>query len=134
MADWVSLPGRQPREQIRDLYRRADVFVAPADLESFGIAALEAHCAGVPVLAKSGNGIADFVRDEHDGLLCHDDAAMTAGLIRLCSQPLLRRALTGHRTARSPVSWTSTLELTYAAYREAAAMCARSLDDVGVAS
>ena len=128
MTDWVSLPGRQTREQIRDLYRRADVFVAPADLESFGIAALEARCAGVPVVAKAGNGIAEFVRDRRDGLLVADDAAMTAALVRLCTQPLLRRALAGHGEARtSPVSWSNTLGLTEAAYREAAVLSGRSL-------
>ncbi|MBK5305809.1 MAG: glycosyltransferase family 4 protein [Frankiaceae bacterium] len=128
MTDWVSLPGRQDRDQIRDLYRRADVFVAPADLESFGIAALEAHCAGVPVVAKAGNGIAEFVRDGRDGLLVTDDEAMTQALIRLCTQPLLRRALAGHAEARtSPVSWTSTLELTQAAYDEAAVLVGRAV-------
>lgn len=129
MSGWVSLPGRQTREQIRDLYRRADVFVAPADLESFGIAALEARCAGVPVVAKAGNGIAEFVRDGRDGLLVADDAAMTAALVRLCTQPLLRRALAGHGEARtSPVSWASTLELTETAYGEALALAGRSVD------
>ncbi|MDT7539330.1 MAG: hypothetical protein QOI82_2915 [Actinomycetota bacterium] len=127
MTDWVSLPGRQTREEIRDLYRRADVFVAPADLESFGIAALEARCAGVPVVAKSGNGIAEFVRDGRDGLLVADDAAMTAAIVRLCTQPLLRRALAGHAEARtSPVSWTATLALTEAAYEEAAVLVGRT--------
>jgi glycosyltransferase involved in cell wall biosynthesis len=128
MSDWVSLPGRQTREQIRELYARADVFVAPADLESFGIAALEARCAGVPVVAKAGNGIAEFVRDGRDGLLVADDAAMTAAIVRLCTQPLLRRALAGHAEARtSPVSWTTTLALTEAAYDEAAVLAGREV-------
>ena len=131
MTGWVSMPGRQPREQIRDLYRRADVFIAPADLESFGIAALEARCAGVPVVAKSGNGIAEFVRDGRDGLLVADDAAMTAAIVRLCTQPLLRRALAGHAEARtSPVSWTRTLALTDAAYEEAAVLAGREVPQV----
>jgi glycosyltransferase involved in cell wall biosynthesis len=130
MTGWVSLPGRQTREQIRDLYRRADVFVAPADLESFGIAALEARCAGVPVVAKSGNGIAEFVSHGRTGLLVDDDAAMTAALVRLGTQPLLRRALAGHAEARtSPVSWTSTLARTEHAYREAATLVDRSLTE-----
>jgi glycosyltransferase involved in cell wall biosynthesis len=129
MAEWVSLPGRQTREQIRELYARADVFVAPADLESFGIAALEARCAGVPVVAKAGNGIAEFVRDGRDGLLVADDEAMTAAIVRLCTQPLLRRALAGHgETRTSPVSWTSTLALTEAAYAEAIALVGRTAD------
>jgi glycosyltransferase involved in cell wall biosynthesis len=131
MTSWVSLPGRQTREQIRDLYRRADVFVAPADLESFGIAALEARCAGVPVIAKSGNGIAEFVRDGRDGLLVPDDTAMTEAIVRLCTQPLLRRALAGHAEARtSPVSWTRTLALTESAYEEAAVLAGRPFTEV----
>jgi glycosyltransferase involved in cell wall biosynthesis len=128
MTGWVSLPGRQDREEIRDLYRRADVFIAPADLESFGIAALEARCAGVPVVAKAGNGIAEFVRDGKDGLLVADDAAMTRAIVRLCTQPLLRRALAGHGEARtSPVSWTTTLALTEAAYDEAMVLAGRTV-------
>lgn len=128
MTEWVSLPGRQTREEIRELYRRADVFVAPADLESFGIAALEARCAGVPVVAKAGNGISEFVRDGRDGLLVADDAAMTAALVRLCTEPLLRQAFAGHGEARtSAVSWVSTLALTDAAYREAARLVGREV-------
>ncbi|MCW2725576.1 MAG: GDP-mannose-dependent alpha-(1-2)-phosphatidylinositol mannosyltransferase [Frankiales bacterium] len=126
MTGWVSLPGRQGREQIRDLYRRADVFVAPADLESFGIAALEARCAGVPVVAKGGNGISEFVRDGRDGLLVADDAAMVDALVRVCAEPALRAALAGHAGAGTvPVSWTSTLALTDDAYREAAELVGR---------
>lgn len=136
MTEWVSMPGRQTREQIRELYRRADVFVAPADLESFGIAALEAHCAGVPVLAKAGNGISEFVQDGRDGLLVADDAGMTEALVQLCTQPLVRRVLAGHAEARtSPVSWANTLALTDAAYREATILVGRRLRrDVEVAS
>lgn len=126
MTEWVSLPGRQTREQIRELYRRADLFLAPADLESFGIAALEARCAGVPVVAKAGNGIAEFVGDGRDGLLVSDDAAMTDAVVRLCTDPALRAALAGHGEARtSPVSWASTLELTEATYREAMVLAGR---------
>ena len=128
MADWVSLPGRQTRTQIRELYRRADVFIAPADLESFGIAALEARCAGVPVVAKAASGIREFVGDGRDGLLVEDDAAMVAAIAGLCREPELRAALAGHAgTEPSPVTWTSTLALTEAAYREAAVLVGRPL-------
>jgi glycosyltransferase involved in cell wall biosynthesis len=129
MDDWVDLRGRQTREQIRDLYRRADVFVAPADLESFGIAALEARCAGVPVIAKSGSGIAEFVRDGKDGLLVADDERMSDAIARLATSPLLRASLAGHAGAHSsPVTWVNTLALTETAYREAAALVGRGTD------
>ena len=59
------------------------MFVAPADLESFGIAALEARCAGLPVVAKSSGGVREFVRDEVEGLLCDTDEDMVQALVRL---------------------------------------------------
>jgi glycosyltransferase involved in cell wall biosynthesis len=128
MSGWVSLPGRQTRAQIRDLYRRADVFIAPADLESFGIAALEARCAGVPVVAKAASGIREFVGDGRDGLLVDDDAGMIAAIAGLCREPSLRALLAGHAgTEPSPVTWPSTLALTEAAYREAAVLVGRPL-------
>ena len=127
MRDWVELPGRQTRAQIRELYRRADVFVAPADLESFGIAALEARCAGIPVVAKAANGIAEFVEDGRQGCLVEDDAGMTRALARLCTDHALRRALTDTaRSTTSRVTWTRTLELTETAYDEAAVLVGRA--------
>jgi glycosyltransferase involved in cell wall biosynthesis len=137
MTGWVELPGRQTREQIRDLYRRADMFVAPADLESFGIAALEARCAGVPVIAKSGSGIAEFVRHGKDGLIVADDQAMSDAVVRLSTSPLLRASLAGHAGAQtSPVTWSNTMALTEQAYREAAVLVGRPVaaDAVEVAS
>lgn len=120
MAEWVELAGRRTRTQIRELYRNADVFVAPADLESFGIAALEARSAGLPVVAKSGSGIAEFLTHAQDGLLAPDDTAMVAALVELCARPALRGALADHaRSSPSPVSWPATLALTEAAYAEA---------------
>ena len=53
MTDWVTLYGRATHEQIREVYRDADFFVAPATLESFGIAALEARSAGLPIIAHA---------------------------------------------------------------------------------
>ena len=125
MTTWVTLAGRQTRDQIRDLYRQADVFVAPADLESFGIAALEARCAGVPVVAKAASGIAEFVRHAVDGLLVADDADMVRAIVQLCLDPHLRAALTLGCAQPAPVSWTSTLLQTDAAYAEAAVLVGR---------
>ena len=48
LAGWVELPGSMTRFEIQQLYAGADVYLAPAELESFGVAALEARCAGLP--------------------------------------------------------------------------------------
>ena len=53
LSDRVVVTGGLDREQIREVLAYTDVFVAPALLESFGIAALEARCAGT---ARRGHG------------------------------------------------------------------------------
>ena len=52
----MRLAGRVDRAELTEIYRRADLFLAPAYLESFGIAALEARCAGLPVVAMRAPG------------------------------------------------------------------------------
>ena len=120
MQGWVELPGRFTPDQLRELYRRADLFVAPARLESFGIAALEARTAGLPVVASSGAGIREFVTPECEGLLARTDAGMAAAIARLAVQPQLRAAITEHnRRVSPPMTWPHVVARCERAYRRA---------------
>ena len=82
---WVSLPGRVPRDELREWYAAADVYVSPSALESFGIAALEARTAGLPVVARSGSGVGEFVTHDVGGLIVPDDAVMAGALAGLAA-------------------------------------------------
>ncbi len=118
LTNTVSLVGRRTREEIREIYSRADVFVAPANLESFGIAALEARCAGLPVVAKAQTGIREFVAHEQEGLLAANDAEMARELTRIVNDRTLREQIAEHnRTTPSPVDWTDVVERNVEAYR-----------------
>lgn len=117
MAEWVSMPGRLPRTRIRELFARADMFVAPAILESFGIAALEARCAGLPVVARTEGGIGEFVGDGEEGLLASSDRGMAEAIVRLAVDSELREAIaTRNRTVESPVAWPDVLRRTEEIY------------------
>ncbi len=117
MTGWVSLPGRLSRTQIRSLFGQADLFVAPATLESFGIAALEARCAGLPVVARSEGGIREFVRDGHEGILADSDPDMVEAIVRLAASPAAREAIAAHnRAVAPPVTWSDVLRLTAGMY------------------
>ncbi|WP_182900353.1 glycosyltransferase family 4 protein [Microbispora sp. H10830] len=109
---WVSLPGRYSREQIKDLLAGADVFVAPAPRESFGLAALEARAAGVPVVARAQSGVADFVRPGKEGLLGRTFDDLVASVARLARDPALRQSIAEHNRETEPVrcSWPAVLE------------------------
>jgi glycosyltransferase involved in cell wall biosynthesis len=121
MTSWVRLPGSAPRADVARLHRGADLFIAPADLESFGIAALEARCAGLPILARASTGVAEFVRHGHEGLLAGSDPDMVRHLVRLATDDELRESMTRHnRSTPCPISWRAVLAGADAAYREAA--------------
>jgi glycosyltransferase involved in cell wall biosynthesis len=80
MAGWVHLPGHLPRNEVKQAMAASDVFVAPAVLESFGIAALEAHAAALPVVGRTGTGLSDFIRDGEGGVLVNSDREMVTVL------------------------------------------------------
>jgi glycosyltransferase involved in cell wall biosynthesis len=122
LSDAVVLVGRLSREEIREQFAHADIFVAPANLESFGIAALEARCAGLPVVAKARTGIREFVAHGQEGLLAESDDDMVAQLARLVRDPNLRATIARHnRETPSSVDWREVVNLNVAAYEQAMA-------------
>ena len=120
LADYVELAGRRTREEIREYFSHADMFVAPANLESFGIAALEARCAGLPVVAKARTGIREFIAHGQEGLLAESDDDMVAQLVRLVRDSALRSQIAKHnRETPSTVDWSEVVHLNVAAYHDA---------------
>lgn len=110
MHDVVTLTGGVARSEVRRLCHGADLFLAPAHQESFGIAALEGRAAGLPVLAMSSGGVGEFVHDGVDGVLCADDAAMTAAIVRLLQNRGDWLAMARHNHQVAPdYGWDRTL-------------------------
>jgi glycosyltransferase involved in cell wall biosynthesis len=127
MASWVSLPGRVPRMSVRDRYATADVYISPARLESFGIAALEARTSGLPVVARSGSGVGEFVADGVNGFLADDDESMGAALARLASDDALRERMRAHNLDQAPAQdWPRVAELAEAEYLRAVGATVRA--------
>lgn len=83
MEGSVRLLGAGDRSAVRALLARGDVFVNACALESFGIAALEALAAGLPVVARSQSGVVSFVEDGVNGRLVDSDDAMVEALADL---------------------------------------------------
>lgn len=128
MAGYVELPGRVSREELMEIYRTSHVYVSPAKLESFGIAALEARCVGLPVVGLSTSGCTEFIEDGVNGFLAQDDNGMAAAIARLLTEPDLRESMFRHNTSRRPEQdWDAVVEMTLAEYRRAAALRGLSL-------
>lgn len=65
----VVLPGVIGQRNLPSFYNRADLFVMPSLIESFGLVTLEAMAAGLPIVATNIPGSRDLVADGVNGFL-----------------------------------------------------------------
>jgi phosphatidylinositol alpha 1,6-mannosyltransferase len=118
---WVELPGSLSRAEIHQLLSSASLFVSAARLESFGIAALEARCAGVPVIAIGGTGIEDFVAHNLEGAIANNDRALAAAISALAIPDGPRKVIADYvRDVPPRAGWAATLAAAATAYEQAA--------------
>lgn len=123
MEPWLRLPGRVSRDELRRRYWASDLYLTPARLEAFGIAALEARTAGLPVLARAGTGVGEFVEDGVNGLLAADDEALAGCLAKLVLDAPLRAQI-ARRNATTPPSqsWPEVVATAVEEYARARSM------------
>jgi glycosyltransferase involved in cell wall biosynthesis len=123
MGGWVTLAGRVTREELRARYASSDIFVAPAPLESFGIAALEARTVGLPVVGRRGSGVQEFVQDGLNGCLAGSDKEMAVSLASLITDEGLLASMSAYNRSTPPEqSWDRILDGAESEYRRAIAL------------
>lgn len=116
----VSFAGRLDADGIRAVFARSHAFIQPSVRESFGIAALEARSAGLPVIARSQTGTAGFIVDGVNGLLGAHDAELVHAVVRLANDPSLLARMTAWNTSHAPEQdWPSVLDAVELGYRRA---------------
>jgi glycosyltransferase involved in cell wall biosynthesis len=118
----ITLAGHRSRAEIRALLAASDVFVLPTVRESFGIAALEARCAGVPVVAMKASGVAELIEHGREGLLARSDVELVDCVAALIAHPDRRRAIANYnRSTVPPFDWPQVIDAHLSVYREAIA-------------
>ena len=105
VEDRVRFLGPRPHTSLPSLYRASDVVVVCSHTESFGLAALEAHACGIPVVGTAVGGLSHIVADGTSGYLVHerDPSVFAARLKTVLSDRQLRSefALAATERARS---------------------------------
>jgi N-acetyl-alpha-D-glucosaminyl L-malate synthase BshA len=99
----VQFLGKQDR--VNELLPLADLMLMPSELESFGLAALEAMACKVPSIATRVGGVSELIDDGVTGLLFDvgDVDAMAAGALGLLTDPARLQAMreAGRKTAQT---------------------------------
>lgn len=124
LVDTVHFLGAGSVADVKSLLATSDFFVLASELEAFGIAALEARAAGLPVIALRGGGVGEFIADGEDGLLADDDHQLAQQIRRLCVDTALRHKIAAHnRNTPVAFTWQRTLAAHLATYERARCLC-----------
>jgi N-acetyl-alpha-D-glucosaminyl L-malate synthase BshA len=102
VQDRIHFIGKQ--DNVNELLPLADLMLMPSEMESFGLAALEAMACSVPTIATRVGGVPELIQDGHNGLLFEigDVKSMSAAAISLLSDTprLEAMAQAGRKTAQ----------------------------------
>ncbi|MHB2252952.1 glycogen synthase [Corynebacterium aurimucosum] len=115
------------REEIKQVYSGADVFVCPSIYEPLGIVNLEAMACGTAVVASNVGGIPEVVVDGETGVLVNydadDDATFEADLAAAVNRVAADKELAqrfgaaGRQRAIEDFSWATIAQQTVDIYR-----------------
>lgn len=121
VAPHVLFAGRVS-DRTRDLlYKLADVAVYPSLYEPFGIVALEAMAAKVPVVVSNAGGLPEVIEHDVSGTVTYhgDPDSLAWGITRALMQPAQSRAMADAAYARCVTlfNWDRLAEQTVAVYQ-----------------
>ena len=117
-ADWlvtqhgltkdVIFLGKQ--NQVQDLLNCGDVILLPSQIESFGLAALEAMACGVPAVCSRVGGLPEVIRDGVEGYLVEvgDVDTMAERALRILTEPGRREQMGKAARQRASDKFCST--------------------------
>ncbi|MFN0085248.1 MAG: glycosyltransferase [Blastocatellia bacterium] len=95
LGDRVLFEGAVNQDRIRDLYRRADLFVLASFAEGIPVVLMEAMAMEIPCVTTFITGIPELIRDQVDGLLVAPSGVeeLAGAIGRLMDDAELRRRL-----------------------------------------
>ena len=111
--DSVRFIVKPSKKDLADYYADADLFIYASQTETQGLSMLEAMAAGTPVVALSGPGQQDFIKDNVNGFLVHDSKSMINHIKRITLDKALLKKLSdgAKKTAQNYVPSQLTSKL-----------------------
>ena len=125
LRDRIRFVADASHEQINQLYAESAVAVVPSLYEGFGLPAVEAMAAGVPLVSTDGGALAEVVGDGGLQVPAGDSPALADAIDRVLSDPQLAHALAqrGLERARRQFCWSVCAGQMVDLYRASIAAC-----------
>jgi L-malate glycosyltransferase len=125
LEDAVEILGNVPRTEVPALLHGSAIFCLPSFGEPYGMSAVEAMAAGLPLVVTRGGGLAEVA--DADGALYawpRDPASLSKALLALLASPERARAMGDHNMlrVREAFAWSAvgdSLEAVYNGVRRA---------------
>lgn len=137
ISDRVNFLGYVSDDDLKKIYRTADVVCIPSLYEPFGIVALEGMAAKVPVVTSDTGGLTDFVEHMVTGLTTYtgDSGSLSWGILELLRNPDLAGRLRddAYEKVRTIYNWKVLAKRTLEVYEKVMAE-AGQLGPEGVAA
>ncbi len=125
LAGRIEFVSDASHEAINRLYAESAVAVVPSLYEGFGLPAVEAMAAGIPLVSSDGGALAEVVGNGGFSVPAGDSAALARGVEAVLSQPELAKALAdrGLTRAQTQFCWSVCAQQMVGLYRGCIAQC-----------
>ena len=125
LIDHIRFVGDASHEEINHLYAESAVAVVPSLYEGFGLPAVEAMAAGIPLVSSDGGALAEVVADGGLQVLAGDSDALAEALQRVLTDFPLASALgeRGRQRVEQHFCWSVCAQQMVAQYRACMDAC-----------
>lgn len=111
LYDKVMFTGKTDWEELREYYRRSDIFLYASFLDACPTTVLEAQACGLPAIVTYGSGAAELVADGVSGIVCQPTVqSLVESLSYLIQTPDIRHSMATQavKHIQHNLSWKNT--------------------------
>lgn len=114
LSEAITIHGWTPHSLIPQAMENIDIFLLSSLQESFGVSAIEAQAAGIPVIATATAGFREVIQDGHSGIIVpvSDPDAMAEAIVALSHNQALYEDLrqAGRKQVEECYDWEQNVK------------------------